>query len=230
MAHGKRYNEAKKLVDAKTLYSPEQATELVKKLSTSKFDGSVEVHVNLGIDPKKGDQQVRGTIVMPHATGKTKKVIAFVSAEKAKDAKEAGADIVGSEELIDEVGKSGKMDFDVAVATPDMMVKLSKIAKLLGPAGLMPNPKTDTVSPNVKKMVEDIKRGKVAFKNDDTANLHLVLGRVSMDANALLENLNAFMEVVKKAKPASAKGVYIASVTLAPTMGPGVNIDPAKFA
>lgn len=225
----KRYKEVKKLVDSKKTYSPEEAIELVKKTSNTKFDGTIEVHMNLGIDVKKGEQQVRSTIIYPHAIGKSKRVAAFVTAEKEKDAKDAGADLVGAEALIEEISKTGKMDFDVAVATPDMMVKLSKIAKILGPSGLMPNPKTDTVGPNVKKMIEEIKRGKVSFKNDVTGNLHLSIGKVSSDSKQLLENFTTLVEAVKKTKPASSKGVFIKSVTLTSTMSPAVRIDGSKM-
>lgn len=230
MPRSKRYAELKKLVDPKKLYSIDEAVDLVKKTSTTKFDGSVEVHINLGIDPKKGEQQVRSTMIFPHSIGKTKKVAAFVSGEKEKDAKEAGADIIGGEELIDEIAKSGKFDFEIAVATPDMMPKLAKIAKVLGPVGLMPNPKTDTVGPNVKKMVEDVKKGKVAYKNDTTANLHQTFGKGSMTNEALAENLRAFIESVKKTKPASSKGTFLKSITVTSTMGPGIKIDPSIFA
>ncbi len=229
MARSKRYAELKKLIDPKKLYSLDEAVELVKKTGTTKFDSSVEVHVNLGIDVKKGDQQVRSTMIFPHSVGKTKKVIAFVSSDKEKEAKEAGAERVGGEELIAEVAAANKIDFDVAVATPDMMVKLTKIAKLLGPAGLMPNPKTETVSPNVKKMVEEIKKGKVSFKNDSTANVHQLVGKVSMEAASIKENTQAFMDGVKKTKPAASKGTFIKSVTLTTTMGPAVHIDPSLF-
>jgi large subunit ribosomal protein L1 len=164
MAHSKRYSELKKLIDSKKAYAPAEAIELVKKTATTKFDGSIELHANLGIDVKKSDQIVRFTIVMPHASGKLKKVAAFVPADKEKDAKDAGAEIVGAEDLIEEISKTGKADFDVAVATPDMMPKLAKLAKILGPKGLMPNPKTDTVGTNVKKMVEELKKGKVTVK------------------------------------------------------------------
>ncbi len=229
MPHGKRYVGLKKLVDPKKLYAPEEGIELVKKTSATKFDATIEVHLNLGIDVKKGEQQVRATILFPHSTGKTKKVAAFVSGEKQREAKEAGADLVGAEELIEEIGKTGKVDFDIAVASPDMMAKLSKIAKILGPIGLMPNPKTDTVGPNIKKMVEEIKKGKAAFKNDTTGNIHLVIGKTSLETAKLLENLTALMEAVKKNKPASSKGTYLKSVTLASTMGPGVRLDTAKL-
>jgi len=229
MPRSKRYAELKKLIDTKKLFAPEEAVELVKKTSNTKFDATVEIHVNLGIDVKKGDQQVRTTITLPHATGKTKKVCAFVNPDKEKEAKEAGADVVGGEELIAEIAKTSKFDFDVAVATPDMMAKLAKIAKILGPAGLMPNPKTETVGPNVKKMVEELKKGKLAFKNDATGNLHQMIGKVSMDSKALVENFSVFMDAIKKAKPASSKGIYIKSVTLKSTMGPGIHLDLTKI-
>lgn len=227
MSHGKRYTEIKKLVDPKKLYAPAEAMDLVKKTSNTKFDATVEVHFNLGIDVKKGEQQVRSTIVFPHGTGKVKKVAAFVSGDKEKDAKEAGADIVGGEDMINEIAQSGKIDFDIAIATPDMMAKLAKIAKVLGPKGLMPNPKTETVGPNVKKMVEEIKKGKASFKNDVTGNVHTSIGKISMDAKTLLENFLALVEAVKKTKPASSKGVFLKSITLTSTMGPGVRVDPS---
>jgi large subunit ribosomal protein L1 len=230
MARSKRYNELKKLVDSKKLYTPTEAMELIKKTSTTKFDGSVEVHVNLGIDVKKGDQQVRSTIIFPHSIGKAKKVIAFVSADKENAAKEAGADIIGTDEILDQIAKTGKFDFEVAVATPDMMPKLAKVAKVLGPAGLMPNPKTDTVGTNIKKLIEDVKKGKVAFKNDATGNIHQAIGKSSLSPKELLENFSALMEAVNKVKPASAKGTYLNSVTLTSTMGPGIKIDTARIA
>ena len=227
MAHSKRYSTLKKGVDSKKLYKLEEAIALAKQTATTKFDSTIEVHMNLGIDVKKGDQQVRATIIFPHSIGKSKKVAAFVSADKEKDAREAGAEIVGGEELINELASSGKIDFDVAGATPDRMAKMAKVAKLLGPAGLMPNPKTDTVSANVKKMVEDIKKGKVAFKNDQTANLHQAIGKASLDAAKLAENFTTFADAVKKAKPSSSKGTYLKSVTITSTMGPGIKVDPA---
>lgn len=225
MAHSKRYTELKKLVDPKKLYAPAEAMELVKKTSTTKFDGSVEVHVNLGIDVKKSDQMVRATIVLPHSTGKTKRVAAFVTGEKEKDAKAAGADVIGGDELIDEISKSGKVNFDVAVATPDMMAKMSRVAKVLGPKGLMPNPKTETVGTNVTKMIEELKKGKVTLKNDATANVHQSIGKTSSDAKALMENFEAVMTAIRKAKPASAKGSFIKTVTLTSTMGPGIRVE-----
>ena len=225
MKRSKRYTELKKLVDAKKAYAPAEAIELAKKTGKTKFDGSVEVHINLGIDVKKSDQTVRSTLVFPHSIGKVKKVAAFVAGDKEKDAKEAGADIIGAEELIDEIARTGKIDFDVAVATPDMMPKLAKVAKILGPKGLMPNPKTDTVGTNVKKMVEELKKGKVSFKNDATGNVHQSIGKVSLDTANLLENFTVLIEAIKKNKPSSAKGTYLKNVTLTTTMGPGIKVD-----
>jgi len=229
-AHSKRYSALVQQVDKKKLYTAQEALELVKKTSTTKFDSSVEVHLNLGIDVKKGDQQVRATFVFPHSIGKSKKVVAFVPADREKEAKDAGAEIVGGEELNNEIVKAGKIDCDIPVATPDMMPKLAKLAKILGPAGLMPNPKTDTVGANVKKMVEEIKKGKVSFKNDTTANIHQSIGKASMDVNSLLANLTMLIEAVRKAKPASSKGVFLKSITVASTMGPGVKIDGNSIA
>lgn len=228
-SRSKRYQEVKNLVDSKKVYAPEAAIELVKQTSKTKFDSSIEVHLNLGIDVKKGDQQVRSTILFPHSIGKSKKVLAFVPADKEKEAKEAGADTVGGEELINEIAKTGKVDCDVAVATPDMMVKLAKVAKVLGPSGLMPNPKTETVGANIKKIIEEIKKGKVAFKNDATANMHQVIGKASLGNKELLENFTTFVEAIKKVKPASSKGVYIKSATLTSTMGPAVKVDVSSI-
>lgn len=225
MAHGKRYNELAKLVDRTKVYSIEEAVALVKKTSTTKFDGSVEVHVRLGIDPKKSDQQVRSTVSLPHGTGKTKKIVAFVSSpEKEKEAMAAGADSVGGEELIAEIAKTSKFDFEVAVATPDMMPKLAKIAKVLGPRGLMPSPKNETVSTNLTKTIEELKKGKVAFKTDDTANVHQIVGKASFSEKQLAENLTAFMDALKRNKPSSSKGVFIKGVTVTSTMGPGIKV------
>ncbi|MBI5654812.1 50S ribosomal protein L1 [Candidatus Uhrbacteria bacterium] len=229
MPHSKRYTELKKLVDPKKAYSPSEAIELAKKTSTTKFEASLEVHIRLGIDLKKSDQQLRATIVLPHSTGKTKKVAAFVPADKEKDAKEAGAEIVGAEDLIEEIAKTGKVDFDVAVATPDMMPKLAKVAKILGPKGIMPNPKTETVGTNVKKMVEELKRGKVTLKNDATGNVHQAIGKTSLDSKSLQENFSAILSAIKKNKPASAKGTYLKTVVLTTTMGPGINVDTSSL-
>jgi large subunit ribosomal protein L1 len=230
MPVGKRYTEAKKLINPKQLYTLTEAVELAKKTSTTKFDSTIEVHINLGIDVKKGEQQVRSTIIFPHSIGKTKRVAAIVAPAKEAEAKEAGADIVGGEDLITEIAQKGKVDADVVVATPDMMAKMSKVAKVLGPIGLMPNPKTDTVGPNVKKMIEEIKRGKVSFKNDTSGNIHQAIAKASLDANKIGENLSTLVEAVKKCKPASAKGTYLKSITVTSTMGPGIKVDPAVFA
>jgi large subunit ribosomal protein L1 len=218
--------EAQKLVDPKKLYTIDEALALVKTLPKAGFDEAVELHVRLGIDPGKSDQQVRGTIALPHGVGgKTKKVAAFVEPAKEAEAKEAGADIVGGDELIAEIGSKGTIAFDVAVATPAMMPKLAKLAKLLGPKGLMPNPKNDTVSPNVGKMVAEQKAGKQNFKNDATGNIHQIFGRASFDEAKLKANLAALVEQIKKLKPASAKGIYILNATIATTMGPGMKVD-----
>src|SRR5512135_2209004 len=219
---GKKYKAAAALIDPKKTYTAEEAIDLAKKTSTTKFDGTVEVHLRLGIDPKKSDQQVRGTVVLPHGSGKTRKVIAFVSADKEKEAKEAGADVIGTEEMIAEIAKTGKIDFDIAVATPDMMPKMAKVAKVLGPKGLMPNPKSDTVGTNVAKMVSELKKGKLAFKADDYGIVHTIIGKVSFDAKALVENYETLLEAMRKAKPSSSKGVYLKNVTVTTTMGPAI--------
>jgi large subunit ribosomal protein L1 len=179
----------------------------------------------LGIDPKKGEQQIRATVVLPHGTGKTKKVAAFVSPEKEKEAKDAGADFVYGEEQIKKIKDTNKIEFEVAVTTPDMMPKLALIAKVLGPKGLMPNPKTETVGPNIKKMVEELKKGKITFKNDDTANVHQIIGKISFAEAQLKENLIAFLDALKKAKPSTSKGAYIKSLTLCTSMGPAIRIN-----
>lgn len=225
MAHGKKYLEVKKLIDPKKTYSAEEAMDLIKKTSTVKFDPSVELHLKLGIDPTKGEQLVRFTLTLPHAAGKIKKIAAFVSSGKEKEALEAGADIAGGEELIAEMAKTQKINFEVAVATPDMMPKLAKIAKILGPKGLMPNPKTETVNANVKKMIEELKRGKLTLKNDDGGNIHATLGKLSSPISVILENLKALLEAVKRAKPATAKGVYLQNAVLVTSMGPAIHIS-----
>src|SRR3989339_1988189 len=183
----KRYMELSAKIDKNTAYPPEEAIKLVKETASVKFDPSVEIHVRLGIDPKKGDQQIRGTVVLPHGSGKNKKIVVFATGEKAKDAKEAGADIVGAEELIEEIKKTGKCDFEIAVATPDMMKSLAVVARILGTKGLMPSPKNETVTMDIKKTVEELKKGKIAFRNDDTANLHVTIGKASFDAAKHLE-------------------------------------------
>lgn len=220
----KRFTSLKSTVSQKSV-SAEAAVAAVKAAATAKFDETVELHFNLGIDPKQGDQQIRGTISLPHGTGKTKRVAAFVDAANEAAAKAAGADVVATEETIDEIVRTGKIDFDVAVAVPSMMAKLAKAAKVLGPRGLMPNPKTDTVNPNVAKMIEEQKAGKISFKNDNTANVHMIVGKASFSAEQLAANVNAAIDAIRKAKPQSSKGIYFKSVTLTSTMGPAVRVD-----
>lgn len=205
-------------------YSAEEAVEIVKKLTKTKFDASVEVHFRLGINTKKGDQQVRGAVSLPHGTGKTIKVAAFVTPENEKAVKAAGADFVGSEELINEIKKTEKTDFQVAIAEPALMKNLAVIAKILGTRGLMPSPKNDTVTTNPAKTVEELKKGKISFKNDDTANVHTVVGKVSFDSKKLLENYQTLLDVVRKAKPASSKGTFIKNISLSSSMSPGVRV------
>lgn len=212
-------------VDKNKVYSLDEAIKLVKETSGVKFDASVEVHANLGIDPKKGDQQIRATVVLPHGIGKTKKVAVFASSEKEKEAKESGADVIYMEEDIKRLKDTGKIDFEVAVTTPDMMPKMAAVAKVLGPKGLMPNPKTETVGPNLKKMVDELKRGKITFKNDDTSNVHQSVGKVSFSEAQLKENISAFVEALKKAKPVSSKGTYLKNLVLCSTMGPSIRLS-----
>ncbi len=214
--------------DKMQVYAIEEAIDLTKKLSKAKFDASVEVHFRLGIDPKKGDQQVRTAVSLPHGTGKTVKVAAFVSPEKEKEAKDAGADFVGGEDLIAKIKKTEKTDFQVAVAEPVIMKDLSKIAKILGTRGLMPSPKNETVTPNPGKAIEELKKGKISFKNDDTGNIHVVIGKVSFDSKKLLENYETLLETIKKVKPTSAKGTYIKNISISSSMGPGIKVAVAK--
>ena len=223
--HSKRYNELKSAIDNKKGVPVPAAVATVKEKATAKFDETVEIHFNLGIDPKQGDQQIRGTISLPHGTGKTKRVAAFVDSANEAAAKAAGADIVATEETIDEIVRTGKIDFDVAVAVPSMMTKLAKAAKVLGPRGLMPNPKTDTVNPNVAKMIQEQKAGKISFKNDNTSNVHMIVGKASFSADQLVENTNAAIDAIRKAKPSSSKGIFMKSVTMTSTMGPAVRLE-----
>ncbi|MCR4278539.1 MAG: 50S ribosomal protein L1 [bacterium] len=225
MARSKRYQELKKNIDPKKVYDLADALTLVKETAKTKFESSVEVHFRLGIDVRQSDQQIRTTVVLPHSIGKTKKIAAFVSADKMKEATEAGADLVGGEEMIEELSRTGKVDFEVAVATPDMMIKLAKIAKILGPKGLMPNPKTETVGPNVVKMIEELKRGKVTIKSDATGNVHQVIGKTSLEDAKLTENFQTLLATIRKVKPAKAKGVYIKNAVITSTMGPAIRID-----
>lgn len=225
MTIGKRFAANASKIDKKKAYSASEAVALIKDGAKTKFDETVELHFNLGIDPKMGDQQIRGTLTLPHGTGKTKKVMAFVDAASADAAKAAGADLIGTEDTIETLAKTGKIDFDVAVAVPSMMAKLAKAAKVLGPRGLMPNPKTDTVGPNIAKMIEEQKAGKLSFKNDATANVHMTVGKLSFETKKLEDNLAAAIDAIRKIKPATSKGVYIKSCTLTTTMGPGIKLD-----
>lgn len=202
-----------------------EALEMTKQFSTTKFDSSVEVHLRLGIDSSKGDQQIRSAVSLPHGTGKTVKVAAFVPADKEAAAKAAGADVVGGEELIAEIKQTEKTDFEVAVATPDMMRLLAPIAKILGTRGLMPSPKNETVTVDPIKAITEIKKGKISFKNDDTGNIHLLIGKTSFETQKLVDNLNAIVDLVKKLKPAKAKGVYIKNVVVTSSMGPGIKVS-----
>ena len=211
--------------DKSKTHSIEEAINLVKQLAKTKFDSSVEVHCRLGIDQRKGDQQVRGAISLPHGTGKTIKVAAFVSADKEQAAKEAGADLAGGEELIEAIKKSEKTDFQVAVAEPAMMKSLAKIAKILGTRGLMPSPKNETVTADPIKAIKELKQGKVSFKNDNTANVHVLIGKVSFDSQKLIDNYNSLINAIKKSKPASSKGTYLKSITICSTMGPGIKVQ-----
>lgn len=206
-------------------YPLDEAIQLAKSLSKTKFDASVEVHFRLGIDPKKGDQQIRSAVSLPHGTGKTLRVAAFVSPEKEEEVKKAGADLVGNEELIAEIKKTKKTDFEVAVAEPAIMKNLAQIAKILGTRGLMPSPKNETVSPNPAKAVLELKRGKVSFKNDDTANIHVAIGKVSFDNNKLKENYNTLLNTIKKLKPIKSKGIFLKNITITTSMGPGIKVE-----
>jgi large subunit ribosomal protein L1 len=220
-----RYAELKKKIDPNKTYPIAEALKLVKETSTTKFDASIDVAIRTGIDPKKSDQQVRSIAVLPHGTGKKLKIAVVAPAEKQKEAKDAGADIVGGEEIIEQIAKTQKINFDVIITVPEMMKDMAKVAKILGPRGLMPNPKTETVTPNVKKAVEELKKGKVTFKTDDTGNIHLLIGKASFDDKKLMENFEAFMEVLNRIKPASLKGIFIQGITISSSMGPGVKVQ-----
>ena len=222
----KAYLEQAAKIDQDNLYSPLEAAKLAKETASSKFDPTVEVAVRLGVDPRKADQMVRGTVNLPHGTGKTARVIVFAAGEKAAEAEAAGADVVGAEDLIERI-QGGFLDFDAAIATPDQMAKVGRIARVLGPRGLMPNPKTGTVTNDVTKAVNDIKGGKINFRVDKQANLHFVIGKASFDEKALAENYGAALDEILRAKPSSSKGRYVKKVTVSTTTGPGIPVDPA---
>lgn len=227
MKRSKAYNAAVAKVDLDSLYSPLDAVRLARETSTTKYDATVEVALRLGVDPRKADQMVRGTVNLPHGTGKTARVLVFATGERAEQARAAGADIVGADELIDEVA-GGRLDFDAVVATPDLMGKVGRLGRVLGPRGLMPNPKTGTVTADVAKAVSDIKGGKIEFRVDRHSNLHFIIGKTSFSDQALVENYAAAIDEVLRLKPSAAKGRYVKKATLTTTMGPGIPLDPNK--
>ena len=225
MKRGKRYQEAAKLVDSTKLYEAKEALETIEKMPKTKFDETGELHVRLGVDSKHADQQVRGTVVLPNGTGKSVRVLVFAKGDKAKEAEEAGADFVGAEELVPKIEKENWFDYDVIVATPDMMGVIGRVGKVLGPKGLMPNPKSGTVTMDVKKAIADIKSGKFEYRLDKTNIIHLGFGKVSFGAEKLAENYQVIMDAIIKAKPAAAKGQYVKSVAITTTMGPALRIN-----
>lgn len=229
MKRGKKYVEAAKLVDRGTFYEPADAIALVKKAAQAKFDETVEVHIRTGCDGRHAEQQIRGAVVLPHGTGKTVKVLVFAKGDKVNEAEAAGADYVGGEELIPRIQNDGWLDFDVVVATPDMMGVVGRLGKVLGPKGLMPNPKAGTVTMDVTKAVNDIKAGKIEYRLDKTNIVHVPVGKVSFSDENLQDNYNALMEAIMKAKPSALKGQYLKSITLTSTMGPGVKVSVAKY-
>ena len=225
----KKYTEALSKIEKGKLYSLEEAVKLVKETSVSTFDGTVEIAVRLNLDTKKNDQQLRGAIVLPHGTGKTKKVLVLAKGDAAKAATDAGADYVGDVDMITKIEKENWFDFDVIIATPEMMPMLGKLGRVLGPKGLMSNPKTGTVTMDTKKAVEDVKKGRVEYRTDSYANVHALVGKVSFDDEKLVDNVKAFMDVIIKSKPQAAKGIYLKGVSLASTMGPGIKVDLSSF-
>lgn len=228
MKHGKKYTDSAKLLEKGKLYDLTEAVELVKQTAKAKFDETIELSVRLGVDPRHADQQVRGAVVLPHGTGKKVRVLVFCKADKEADAKAAGADFIGGEDLIAKI-QEGWLDFDVAVATPDMMGLVGRVARILGPRGLMPNPKSGTVTPDVTKAINDIKAGKVEYRVDRSSIINVPVGKASFEANQLDENISTLMDAIVKAKPASAKGTYLKSVAISSTMGPGIHLNAQRF-
>ena len=225
--HGKRYRQIRGVIDREAVYSPAQAVRILKEADGAKFDETVEVHMNLGLNVRHAEEQLRGTLMLPHGTGREQRVAVFAEGEKAKEAEEAGADVIGSADLAKRV-EEGFTDFDVAIATPDQMGNVGKLGRILGPRGLMPNPKTGTVTMDVAKAVREAKAGKLEYRTDRGANVHVPIGKRSFDERQLVENYAALMDEIVRAKPASAKGRYIKKITLASTMGPGIHVDPAR--
>ena len=225
--HGKKWEEAAKLIEKNKLYDPDEAVEIVKKTASAKFDETVEVAVKLGVDPKHADQQVRGAVVLPHGTGKTRRVLVFAKGEKAKEAEAAGADFVGAEDMVEKI-QGGWTDFDVAVATPDMMGTVGRLGKILGPKGLMPNPKVGTVTMDITRAINEIKAGKIEYRTDKAGNIHAPVGKVSFDNEKLVQNYFTLLETLIKVKPSAAKGTYLRGITFSTTMGPGVKVNPLK--
>ena len=228
MSKGKKYSDSLKLIDRTKQYDPEEAIELVKQTAKAKFDETIEISVRLGVDPRHADQQVRGAVVLPHGTGKTVRVLAFVKENRIEEAKAAGADLIADDEIIKKI-QGGWFEFDACVATPDMMGVVGRLGRILGPKGLMPNPKSGSVSPDVTRMISDIKAGKVEYRVDKTAIIHCPVGKASFESEKLTENLRTLMEAIIKAKPAAAKGAYIKSAVLSSTMGPGIKLNSLKF-
>ena len=227
--HGKKYQESAKLIEADKVYDAEEAIALIQKMPSFKFDATLEVSVKLGVDPKHADQQVRGAVVLPNGTGKTKRVLVFAKGEKAKEAELAGADFVGAEDMVEKI-QGGWTDFDVAVATPDMMGTVGRLGKILGPKGLMPNPKVGTVTMDVTRALNEIKAGKIEYRTDKAGNIHAPLGRMSFETEKLLQNYFTLIETLVKAKPSAAKGTYVRNITLSSTMSPGVPVNTLKLA
>ena len=229
MKHGKKYNEAAKLVNRATQYEPAEAISLVKKTAVAKFDETVEIHIRTGCDGRHAEQQIRGAVVLPNGTGRVTRVLVFAKGDKLAEAEAAGADFVGGDELIPKIQNEGWLDFDVVVATPDMMGVVGRLGKVLGPKGLMPNPKAGTVTMDVTKAINDIKAGKIEYRLDKTNIIHCPLGKASFEEDKLVENFNALMDAIVKAKPSALKGQYLRSITLTTTMGPGVKVSTAKY-
>ncbi len=224
MKRSKRYKSVKEKIDKNKIYSVDEAVEFLVENTKTKFDESAEVHLRTNIDPKQADQLIRGSVVLPHGIGKEKKIAVFAEGDKAAEAKEAGADLIGGEDLIEKIKQKKEIDFDISVATPDMMRKLASIAKILGPKGLMPSPKTDTVTMDIKKTVEQLKKGKINFKNDDSGNVHQLVGKVSFGKDKLKENITAYVQAIRDARPTGAKGEFIKNVVVTSTMGVGIKV------